>query len=238
MLVRTEAFRGAGDTPAGGGGEVDFVQASSVYLGNSNATTHTLAYTCAVSPGSNRLLVLALCNKQNVDDFDSITYNGVAMTNAVFVRNTSSTPDINASIWYLLDADIPNDGASHNLVVDFAGTNSHPATFILLEYINVAQGAPHRTDAVANSGSSAATLTLTTVASGSVLIDVLSVANSNTTIVFGTDQNERVISGASNFTLAASDKLPAAHSGGSVAMSIDPASTNTRAYVAASWEMA
>ena len=215
-----------------------FVQKGSVYLGNSNATTHTFGYTCAVSPGANRLLVLALCNKQNGDTFDSVTYNGVALNHRVFIRNTASTPDINANIFDLLHANIPNDGASHNCVVDFASTNSHPATAIILEYVNVKQVAPHRTGTIADSGSAAASLTLTTVAANSILLDVLSVANVNTTCEPGANQVEQADSGASNFTIAVSHKLPASHSGGSVGMSYDPVSTNTRAYVAAAYEAA
>jgi hypothetical protein len=123
--------------------DIAFVQASAA-IDTGTTTTATVGYTCAVSPGNNRLLVAAITGKQDSDNFDAATYNGVAMTQAVLIRNTTPTPDIIAAIYYLLHADIPNDGVSHNLMVDWNSSTSSSLKGILLEYINVAQGAPHR----------------------------------------------------------------------------------------------
>jgi hypothetical protein len=98
--------------------DIAFVQASAA-IDTGGVTTATVGYTCAVSPGGNRLLVACVTGKQDSDSFDAVTYNGVAMTQAVLIRNTTPTTDIVASIYYLLHADIPNDGLSHDFVVDW-----------------------------------------------------------------------------------------------------------------------
>lgn len=224
----------AGGAAAGPAPDPAFVQAGTPHTNNANAGSHTFAYTCAVSPGSNRLLVLALGSRYSLDTFDAVSYNGVAMTLAVGIRHTGPTPNVYVGLWYLLHANIPNDGASHNFLVDFTA-ESRPIAACAIEYKNVKQAAPHRIGSVA-SGGTACTLDLTTVAVGALLIDAVSHASTLTTTP-GANQNERADANSGGLTMiGASDKLPAAHLGGTVNMTQTLSGSANKAYVAAAWE--
>lgn len=201
--------------------------------------SHTLGYACAVSPGANRLLCLAIETSINTDPtaWDAITYNGVAMSPAHFIRNTGTSPDILVALYYLLHADIPNDGASHDFVWDFDGAATAVGMGVPFEYINVAQGAPHRTDQQTGS-TNAPSIDLTTVATNSLLVNVVGSANSTNTATEGASQNERYDDQGFNRSLAVNDKLPADHAGGTVTMAMSMAQTTNLSHIAVAWEPA
>jgi hypothetical protein len=190
------------------------------------------AYTCAVNPGSDRLLVAFIATRNDTFPSAVVAYNGVTMSIAAARVYTGSAPDRGVRIYYLLNADIPNDGASHNFTIDnycdFVKT-------LLVEYINVAQAAPEDTDNVLLT-SGGASLTLTASVDALLLdfwfsTDVTAV----TPITFGTNQNKLAEHTTGSGSAACSDKLPAGHSGGSVDMSVTSLATGAGPYCAVAW---
>jgi parallel beta-helix repeat protein len=110
----------------------------------------SLTFSHTVGGGSDRLLVVCIAVEE--DSFDAnvstVTYNGVAMTNAVD-RIVGSTTDLNVEIWYMLDASLPPTG-SYDVVItcpDIVGTSD-----ILASAISVTGAAQAGPEATAGSG--------------------------------------------------------------------------------------
>lgn len=144
-----------------------------------NGTVLTFSHT--VDSGSN-LLVVAESHNSNADP-TSVTFNGVALTKAVFVGN-SNEPN-RATIWYLVNPTVTTAnivvtiGANRGIVAgayNFSGASTSPIG-------NTA------TQNNGNSTSSSSSLSITAAESGNYIIDVVSVTAQDPTV--GADQTQR-----------------------------------------------
>jgi hypothetical protein len=102
------------------------------YFEGFNLPSQTLSWTHTVAPppAANRMLIVQVSTTSQSTRplssamISSVTYNGVAMTRAARKSHSDlSQTDadfMNIEQWYLLDASLPNDGASHDVVVTCA----------------------------------------------------------------------------------------------------------------------
>lgn len=234
-VVMGAAVQGGGAAP-----DPAFVQAGTEYDGSST-TSFTFAYTCAVDPGANRILGLAYASRGSFDPtpFDTATYNGAALTNIVFVRNTAGAPDTFAGCLFLLGASVPNDGAAHNFVIDWPGASSAALKAVPFELINVKQETPTVTGTDTPSLTTDPSIDLLLVEVGALLVDCcMSNAGTGETPTYGANQTEIGALNISGLSFAASIKLPADHAGGTVNMTQDWANSAAKAYVAVAFRKA
>jgi len=128
-----------------GGGAMAIAKVGTDTSGTGTALTLSFSHTLVA--GSNRLVVFAI-GIENGDtiDVDSVTYGGVAMTKAVEGITGTSGYRFLAEIWYILESDLPSDGAQ-NVVITCSGTvSSLEINGFCAEYTGVNQGAPEATD--------------------------------------------------------------------------------------------
>jgi hypothetical protein len=149
---------------------ITYIGASAALAAGASATTTTFAnaYTAATS-GSDRKLVVVFGTKEDTPSITSVTYNGIALTPATSASQASTTPDTQIYMYYLDHADMPTDGAAHDLVIDTFPDAANPLALIL-EYAGVAQGAPAQTDTDLPAGSAVGTCSFTGVVDGSLLV--------------------------------------------------------------------
>ena len=134
--------------------------------GNNSGSTASLTYSYTVGSGANRLLVVNLIGDTTADDISSVTYGGTALT---LVRKVHVPANNWQYLYYLLN---PSSG-SHNIVIT-AGS-SHYLISQAASWYNVKQSA--QPDASTTNTAAAAvtsvTTSLTTVASGSLVVQGL-----------------------------------------------------------------
>ena len=136
---------------------------NSVDGGNNGGSTTSLTYSYTVGSGSNRLLVVNVVGDTSADDITSVTYNGASMTLLGKVQAPSNNRQY---MYYLLN---PASGA-HNIVVT-AGS-SHYLISEAASWSDVNQsGQPDAvTTNTAPAASTSITTSLTTAASGSLVL--------------------------------------------------------------------
>lgn len=121
--------------------DIAFVAQSTAYISSAGATTHTKAYALTTGSGANRKLIAVASTESTL--VTGVTYNGVAGTLAVDVSDLE-TINQQASIYFWDGDELPNDTASHDLV--WTVSPSGQMVGGILEYSNVANGAPEWTD--------------------------------------------------------------------------------------------
>ena len=134
--------------------------------GNNGGSTTSLTYSYTVGSGSNRLLVVNLIGDTSADDISSVTYAGTPMTLVGKVQAPSNNWQY---LYYLLN---PSSG-SHNIVVT-AGSQ-HYLISQAASWYNVKQSAQPdaSTTNTAAAASTSITTSLTTVATGSLVVQGL-----------------------------------------------------------------
>lgn len=118
---------------------------NSVDGGYVNALTETTAFTIGAA-GNNRMLWVAV-NTRAGDTVTSVTYNGVALTQAAKVSDPSGGFNY---LYYLLEASLPAAGTYNVVVTQSSGT------FIITtiaSYTGAKQAAPEATASTSTSGS-------------------------------------------------------------------------------------
>jgi hypothetical protein len=131
--------------------------------GNNGGSTASLTYSHTVGSGANRLLVVNLLGSSSVDDISSVTYAGIPMT----LAGTAQAPSNNRQyLYYLLN---PPSGAN---TVSITAGSQHYLVSQAASWYNVRQsGQP---EAVTTNtfpvGSTSITTSLTTAASGSLVV--------------------------------------------------------------------
>lgn len=131
--------------------------------GNNGGSTSSLTYSYTVGSGPNRLLVVNLIGDTSADDISSVTYAGTPMTLVGKVQSPSNDWQY---LYYLLN---PSSG-SNNVVVT-AGS-AHYLISEAASWYNVGQSAQPdaSTTNTAAATSTSITTSLTTVASGSLVV--------------------------------------------------------------------
>lgn len=160
----------------------------------------TIAYT--PPSGSNQTLVVLVANRDSVDTVNSVTFNGVSMTEKIELHH--STQVTNAAQYYLKN---PASG-THNVVVTWTGT----ATLASGVAIMTCTGSHADADPYRNAGTSAQTAsdnttlsTTVTDASGDLTIDVIAIdgnvsaptEGANQTVIFAASPGSEMAMGAS-----------------------------------------
>jgi hypothetical protein len=139
---------------------------NSVDGGNNGGSTASLTYPYTVVSNSNRLLIVNLIGDTSADDISSVTYAGTPMTLIGKIQAPSNNWQY---LYYLLN---PSSG-SHNVVITAA--SSHYLISEAASWFNVKQTA--QPDAVTTNtaaiGSTSITTSLTTVATGSLVVQGL-----------------------------------------------------------------
>ncbi|RLD03824.1 MAG: hypothetical protein DRI32_06770, partial [Chloroflexi bacterium] len=103
---------------------------------SSSATSITISHTTGT--GSDRLMLVGVSQQRNSDTVTGITYNGVALTQVTY---TGISADDRTEVWYLLDSDLPSDGAAHNVVVSLSA-NSLGTVAGVVTFTGVDQSSP------------------------------------------------------------------------------------------------
>ncbi len=140
---------------------------NSVDGGNNGGSTTSLTYSYTVGTGPNRLLVVNLIGDTSADDITSVTYAGTPMTLVGKVQAPSSNNW--QYLYYLLN---PSSGLN-NIVV--TARSSHYLISQAASWYNVRQTAQPDafTTNTAPATSTSVTTSLTTVASGSLVVQGL-----------------------------------------------------------------
>lgn len=144
-------------------------------------TARTFAHTCT---GSNRLLVVAVCNDEDGSavTVSSVTYNGVGLTERITVARSNAQ---RASLWYLT---APATGAN-NVVVTISASQEFVAAAV--SFTGVHQTTPLGTAASANGTSGTATVDISS-ATDELVLDAVSVNQIGaTTYTIGAGQTQR-----------------------------------------------
>lgn len=142
-----------------------------IYSRAAGTTSKTVSHTLDAAVD----MVVVFADDGNIGggDISSITYNGVAMTRATGAN--VSTSNYQASIWYILDADLPVGGAAYDVTANYAANTSGTTPVLLVVAVSGAkQAAP---DAVAglsiNTVDPITTAAITTVASATLIIQAI-----------------------------------------------------------------
>jgi hypothetical protein len=136
---------------------------SSADGGNNGGSTTSLSYSCTVGSGPNRLLLVNLVGDNVADDISSVTYAGTPMTLIGKIQAPSNNWQY---LYYLLN---PSSG-SNNIVIT-AGS-PHYLISQAASWYNVKQGSQPDafTTNTAAATSTSLTTSLTTVATGSLVV--------------------------------------------------------------------
>jgi hypothetical protein len=193
--------------------------------GNNGGTTASLTYSYTVGTGTSRLLVVNLIGDTSADDISSITYGGTLLTLLGKVQAPSNNWQY---VYYLL-----NPASGPNNVVITAGS-PHYLISQAASWYNVKQTAQPdaSTTNTAPAASTSTTTSLTTVASGSLVVQGiwsyghLATGSGATPIVI-----DAATGGAGIFVSSASPVTPA----GSVSMTTVSDGTQSSGFIMASF---
>ena len=219
------------------GGGATIAKAGTDTSGTSAAGTDTsLTFSHTLVSGSNRMVVVAVGVENAValnDPPTSVTYGGVSMTRAISHAADNGTAfRAYAEIWYILEANLPADGA-RDVVISISGTpNTIEINGFAAEYTGVSQGAPEATHGVTATSGTVVTNTISP-SSGAWVISAID-AGTNWTFTHNEGQVEVFEFVDTSSSLGAAE-LRGANGETSLSTTVS-ATINTRvARVAASW---
>uniref|UniRef100_UPI00257D5BC7 hypothetical protein n=1 Tax=Candidatus Borrarchaeum sp. TaxID=2846742 RepID=UPI00257D5BC7 len=114
---------------------------------DSGVSASPLEFSHTLVSGSNRMVVVCAGIENGGDiDISGATYGGQTMVEAIW-QQTGTTTIYEASIFYILEANLPSDGAQ-TVSITFSGTLTSGAQVygFCSEFTGVSQGAPEATD--------------------------------------------------------------------------------------------
>lgn len=138
--------------------------------GGFQASGNSLTFSHTVNSNTNGQLSVCAYSRNN-QTVSGVTYNGVAMTKAAEVTD-STFGVVYASLWSLV---APATGAN-NVVVSFTGTPSVMSGASAVSYTGVDQTTPY-SNATTNSGNSASSTVTVTSSTGSLVVDCMTSAS-------------------------------------------------------------
>lgn len=202
--------------------------------GSSRTFSHT------IGGGSNRVLAVMVLVEEGSGGpktVSGVTYDGVAMTLAGAIATTEAA-NVDAELWYMLEADLPAAGA-HDVVVTLSSAlSSGCAIFAATSIADAAQAAPIVATNRTNTDGTTFSTPVVTVAANSWALDVVAGNNANTWTADG-GQTERTDqqAGGTAATMGTSTKVVAA--AGSTTLGWTAAGSQGRfAQVVAVWQPA
>jgi lambda family phage minor tail protein L len=128
-------------------------------LFSDSVPSHTVSHTLESALGGNRLVVVEVIwsTTSGNPSISGVTYGGVAMTESPSgnINVAGAGRRLQAYLWYILEADLPADGA-RDAVVTFSGTGTGKEGHIgISSFSNIAQIAPEEYTAVGLSSATA-----------------------------------------------------------------------------------
>jgi len=134
-------------------------------------SSHNFNYALQRGSGNYRLIVVTISweDAQDSASISSLTFDGSAMTMAIDVTVGTGYSEY-ISLWYLLDASLPNNPGSYNIAVTVSETITREIYMAVAEYSGVKQSAPDDSDTDASTGSGSTAITLTAATDGSVVV--------------------------------------------------------------------
>ena len=149
--------------------------------------THTLS----VGSGNDRIVfvyaVITHSSAMSGDKLTPPTYNGVAMNQ---IGTEYNYGEIQAGLWYLLDADLPASAGDYTVRFNSSGTHYGPGG-IVAGFYDVAQEVPEAIENVGSSSSgSSISDVITTLTNYAYIVSFASVGTGTGTWTHGTDQVE------------------------------------------------
>jgi len=168
---------------------------------NGTTTTSPLTISHTVAAGSKRLLVVGIYGRAGTSfSISSVTYNGVALTEAGFSKSGLSY----CGLWYLI---APATG-THNVVITFAGVGSPRISAGVVSRIGVDQTTPIGTVAATTLTTGQPTVNVSS-ATDEVVVDVVGV-HADATFTVGANQTSRWVAPTTGTMSAAGSEEPGA----------------------------
>jgi hypothetical protein len=116
---------------------------------SASGTALTLSWSHTLVTGANRLVVVCLGTEHTGITVSGVTYGGKAMTLAVSTQTLSTGSYMLNQIWYILEANLPSNGANNVIVTATAnGGGMTDISGFCSEYTGVKQSAPEATNGV------------------------------------------------------------------------------------------
>jgi hypothetical protein len=188
----------------------------------------TLTYSHNVGNQSNKILIVGVAfeGATTSQDVSGVTYNGVAMTKINETRvGTGFIMEV--SLWYMLDDQLPDDNANHNVVVTFTPYSENVIESGAISLYNANQAAP--TDFGGNGWEASTdpiTKQYTTTVDNTMIVDVVGCGNVGSYTASGQTERWDDNVGSSGCTAAGGTRLIA--TAGTVTNSWDFSSTVNR----------
>jgi len=142
---------------------------------SSTGSGSSLSFSHNIGAGNNRVLVMMGATEDDAKTITNATYDGEAGTEAVETSNTAEG-NSTASLWYLLEADLPASG-SHPVQFTYSNGSGTDMSGHAYAFDGRAQEAPEST-ASAN-GDADADLDVTGVSANAVIVDFIANDNSS-----------------------------------------------------------
>jgi len=173
--------------------------------GEGSGAPSSLTFSHTLNAGSNRILVVGAGGDDDGDayPFDSVTYNAIALTFKVGVQGT--TPHARSEIWYLLETDLPADGA-HDIVISYPGTPVRKSGIsVVLE--GAKQEAPEASGTDSDDAATSVTANITTI-SDNALIAALAATTDGGDWTPGSGETEQLeVDSGGSHTIALNTKI-------------------------------
>jgi len=169
---------------------VNTVAYNAVTRGTSSLEATTLTFAHNVGNQTNKVLIVGVSYENSaspVKSVSGVTYNGAAMT-LIAKQTTGGTTIMEVSLWYLLDASLPNDNVNHNVVVTVPTGTGNAIVAGAISLYNANQAAPTN---FGGSGDATDPVTkqYTTTVNNTMAVDVAGCGNSGSYTATG--QTER-----------------------------------------------
>ena len=172
------------------------------YKDTSSTGNASISWSHTIGGGTNRALVIEVasynsgntCGSGAAQNVASVTYNGVAATavpNSLACSTKSGSSGVNnTQLFYVLESSPLPAAGTYTVTVTFTGTAAAAAAGAI-SLAGVSQTAPEASAATAmNSGVTSISTSITTIASGAWLVDVVG-SNSSSTWTVGSGQTQQ-----------------------------------------------
>lgn len=143
----------------------------------SSGTSCTLSnFTLSTGSGNNRIVVVGV-STENDGDVTAVTFNGTNMTEINEADSSGFFGGVTASLWYILDTNLPSSAGDYDVVVTTTSENHRHVG--AAEFTGVAQQAPEASNTGTSGASGSISTSVTTASDGAVVIDVVAASASD-----------------------------------------------------------
>jgi hypothetical protein len=162
---------------------------NAVTNGETSGAVASLTYAHNVGARTNKVLIVSTAFESATGNYvTGITYNAVAMTLIGRIQMGTNL-DLEVGLWYMLDDQLPDDNANHNVVVSFASNASNAIESGAISLYDAKQVAPTDYGGTSTTTADPVTRAYTTAVNNMMAVDVVGCGNSGTYTATG--QTER-----------------------------------------------